>query len=39
LGRLSGEIEGVVTEAVDVLSEVGADGGDRVFRQGFSPLF
>lgn len=39
LGRFSAEIEGVVPEAVDVLGEVRTDGGDRIFREGFSPLF
>jgi hypothetical protein len=39
LVRFSGEIEGVVAEAVDVLGEVGADGGDGLFRHSFSALF
>ena len=39
LARFSGEIEGVIAEAVDVLGEVGTDSGDGVFRHGFFPLF
>jgi hypothetical protein len=39
LGRLSAEIQGVVPEAVNVLGEVRTDGGDRIFGDGFFPLF
>jgi len=38
LGRFSIEIEGVVSEAVDVLCEVRADGGDGVFGDRFATL-
>jgi hypothetical protein len=38
LGRFSIEIEGVISEAVDVLCEVRADGGDGVFGDRFAAL-
>ena len=38
LGRFSIEIEGVVSEAVDVLCEVRADGDDGVLGDRFAPL-
>jgi hypothetical protein len=38
LGWFSIQVEDVVAEAVDVLCEVGTDGGDGVLRDGFSAL-
>jgi hypothetical protein len=39
LGRLFGEVEGVVVEAIDVLGQIRADCGDGILWNGLAALF
>ena len=39
MGRLFGEVEGVVAEAIDVLGQIRADCGDGILGNGLAALF